>query len=83
MQYQYLLILSSASIFQKHFSDNNPSLLHMDKYVIVIVVNVISNHIWILPDVYSIYDLLMVEFCHTSYTSLAAKVNAPWVFQLS
>jgi len=45
MQYHYLLILSAASISKKHFSDNNPPLLHMDKYVIVIVVNVIFNHI--------------------------------------
>ena len=76
-------MLYAVSVFANSVvGNNNPPLLHMDKYVIVIVVNVIFNHIGILPDVYSIYDLLMVEFCHTSYTSLA-KVNAPWVFQLS
>ena len=50
-----MIVLYAVSVFansvvgidfsKKHFSDNNPSLLHMDKYVIVIVVNVISNHI--------------------------------------
>jgi len=51
----------------------------MDKYVIVIVVNVILNHIWILPDVYIVSMICYWLNFVTSYSSFASKFHAPWV----